>query len=196
MKCAVPPRLSKLSRRSQAPQNGGLIVTASPAAIVHRDLIIALAARHRLPAIYFARFFHQRWRPHLLWGRSDRSAPPRGGLCRSHPQGREAGRLSGAGADQVRNGAQPQGREGVRPRRSSNATRSRRRGDRMNWRTLLSRSSAARQHGRSRRARSSRRCRCRGFLEHAIRAMSPASVPGFRQGLNASEVCRRSERQD
>jgi ABC-type uncharacterized transport system substrate-binding protein len=37
--------------------NGGLIVTASPAAIVHRDLIIALAARHRLPAIYFARFF-------------------------------------------------------------------------------------------------------------------------------------------
>ncbi len=37
--------------------NGGLIVTASGLAIVHRDLIIALAARHRLPAVYFARFF-------------------------------------------------------------------------------------------------------------------------------------------
>ena len=37
--------------------NGGLIVTASALAIVHRDLIIALAARHRLPAVYFARYF-------------------------------------------------------------------------------------------------------------------------------------------
>jgi putative ABC transport system substrate-binding protein len=32
--------------------NGGLIVTGSPAATFHRELIIALAARHRLPAVY------------------------------------------------------------------------------------------------------------------------------------------------
>ena len=37
--------------------NGGLIVTASALAIVHRDLIISLAARHKLPAIYFQHFF-------------------------------------------------------------------------------------------------------------------------------------------
>jgi putative ABC transport system substrate-binding protein len=37
--------------------NGGLIVTGSGLAIVHRDLIIALAARHKLPAVYFARSF-------------------------------------------------------------------------------------------------------------------------------------------
>jgi putative tryptophan/tyrosine transport system substrate-binding protein len=37
--------------------NGGLIVTASGLAIVHRDLIITLAARHRLPTVYFQRFF-------------------------------------------------------------------------------------------------------------------------------------------
>ena len=37
--------------------NGGLIVTASALAIVHRDLIITLAARHRLPAVYPDRFF-------------------------------------------------------------------------------------------------------------------------------------------
>ena len=37
--------------------NGGLIVTASALAIVHRDLIITLAARHKLPAVYFDRFF-------------------------------------------------------------------------------------------------------------------------------------------
>ena len=37
--------------------NGGLILTASAAAQLHRDLIIALAARHRLPAVYINRFF-------------------------------------------------------------------------------------------------------------------------------------------
>jgi putative tryptophan/tyrosine transport system substrate-binding protein len=37
--------------------NGGLIVTAAPLATRHRDLIIALAARHRLPAVYASRVF-------------------------------------------------------------------------------------------------------------------------------------------
>jgi len=37
--------------------NGGLIVTGSSLAAVHRDLIITLAARHKLPAVYFARYF-------------------------------------------------------------------------------------------------------------------------------------------
>jgi ABC-type uncharacterized transport system substrate-binding protein len=36
--------------------NGGLIVTGSAAAIVHRDLIATLAARHRLPAVYPGRY--------------------------------------------------------------------------------------------------------------------------------------------
>jgi ABC-type uncharacterized transport system substrate-binding protein len=37
--------------------DGGLIVTASALSVVHRDLIIALAARHRLPAVYYRRIF-------------------------------------------------------------------------------------------------------------------------------------------
>ena len=37
--------------------NGGLIVTASPVASVHRDLIVALAAQHKLPAVYYDRLF-------------------------------------------------------------------------------------------------------------------------------------------
>ena len=37
--------------------NGGLIVTAGALANAHRDLIISLAARLRLPAVYFQRFF-------------------------------------------------------------------------------------------------------------------------------------------
>src|SRR5262245_18336761 len=35
----------------------GLIVTASPSVLIHRDLIITLAARHKLPAIYSNRAF-------------------------------------------------------------------------------------------------------------------------------------------
>jgi putative ABC transport system substrate-binding protein len=37
--------------------NGGLILAGSGLAILHRDLIIALAARHKLPAIYYERFY-------------------------------------------------------------------------------------------------------------------------------------------
>ena len=37
--------------------NGGLIVTAGPTTTIHRELIIALAARHRLPAVYPNRLF-------------------------------------------------------------------------------------------------------------------------------------------
>jgi putative ABC transport system substrate-binding protein len=35
--------------------NAGLIVTGSILAVLHRDLIIALAARHKLPAVYYER---------------------------------------------------------------------------------------------------------------------------------------------
>jgi putative ABC transport system substrate-binding protein len=37
--------------------NGGLIVTAGPAATRYRDLIVTLASRYKLPAVYYARFF-------------------------------------------------------------------------------------------------------------------------------------------
>jgi putative ABC transport system substrate-binding protein len=37
--------------------NGGLIVFANRITIVHRERIIALAAKHRLPAIYSYRYF-------------------------------------------------------------------------------------------------------------------------------------------
>jgi ABC-type uncharacterized transport system substrate-binding protein len=37
--------------------NGGLIVTASASAFINRDLIVTLAARYKLPTIYFQRLF-------------------------------------------------------------------------------------------------------------------------------------------
>jgi putative ABC transport system substrate-binding protein len=37
--------------------NGGLIVAGSGLAVLHRELVIALAALHKLPAIYYERFY-------------------------------------------------------------------------------------------------------------------------------------------
>jgi putative tryptophan/tyrosine transport system substrate-binding protein len=37
--------------------NGGVILTGSTLAVIHRDLIVTLAARHKLPAVYSGRFF-------------------------------------------------------------------------------------------------------------------------------------------
>ena len=54
--CATPARSSAASRPSRAaewrPDRDGERVVGG-----HRDLIIALAARHRLPAVYFRRYF-------------------------------------------------------------------------------------------------------------------------------------------
>jgi|SRR5262245_1385392 len=37
--------------------NGGLILTGSALSAAHGDLIVALATRHKLPAVYFTRQF-------------------------------------------------------------------------------------------------------------------------------------------
>jgi putative ABC transport system substrate-binding protein len=37
--------------------NGGLIVTSGASSVRHRDLIIMLAARHKLPTVYYSREF-------------------------------------------------------------------------------------------------------------------------------------------
>ena len=37
--------------------NGGLVVTPSAPTVLHRNLIVTLAARHKLPAVYFERTF-------------------------------------------------------------------------------------------------------------------------------------------
>ncbi len=100
-------------------------------ATLHRKLIISLAARHRLPAVYPNSYFVIdggliSYGPNQI----DQYRPSRR-LRRPHPQGREAGRPAGASADQVRTGDQPQDRQGARPRRAGDRARARRRGDRM-----------------------------------------------------------------
>src|SRR5262249_20603519 len=60
-----------------------------------------------------------------------RPVPARRRLRRPHPQGRKAQRPAGAGADQIRAGAQPQDRQGAGAGRAGDAACPRRRGDRV-----------------------------------------------------------------
>src|SRR5262249_39737811 len=50
---AIPHAFDALAGKSP----GGLIVLANPTTAVHRDLIVALAARHRIPAVYPYRWY-------------------------------------------------------------------------------------------------------------------------------------------
>ena len=52
-----PGEIERASSAFARSSNGGLIVTAAPIATAHRDLIITLAARHKLCAVYNLRFF-------------------------------------------------------------------------------------------------------------------------------------------
>jgi putative tryptophan/tyrosine transport system substrate-binding protein len=70
--------------------NGGLVVTASPAAFVHRNLLITLAARHRLPAIYPTREFIAN-----------------GGLFAYGPDGLDQYRRAAAYVDRILRGEKP-----------------------------------------------------------------------------------------
>jgi putative ABC transport system substrate-binding protein len=70
--------------------NGGLIVTASPLAPIYGSLIISLAARHRLPAIYYARFYG-----------------PAGGLICYGPDFRDQFRRAAGYVDRILKGDKP-----------------------------------------------------------------------------------------
>ena len=105
--------------------NSGLIVTGGPQAVLHRELIAGLAARHRLPAVYSRRTHVDSgglisYGPDLL----DHYRRAAGYIDRIL-KWREASRPTGASADQVRVGDQSQDGEGARPRRATYAARAR-----------------------------------------------------------------------
>ena len=111
--------------------NGGLIVSGSALAVVHRDPIIALAAWHKLPAIYYTSVF-----------------VPAGGLMSYGPnitdqfrdaadyvdrilRGENPGDLPVQAPTEVRTRDQSQNCKGPRPHRATDPPRPRRRGDRI-----------------------------------------------------------------
>ena len=55
--CATQAEIERAVEAFARSPNGGLIVTASGLAVVHRGLIINMAARHKLPAVYPNRSF-------------------------------------------------------------------------------------------------------------------------------------------
>ena len=70
-----------------AKPDGGLIVTASAYTAVNRDVIIALAARYRLPAVYPFRY-HVVSGGLITYGPEPHEFLSAGGrICRSHPEG-------------------------------------------------------------------------------------------------------------
>jgi putative ABC transport system substrate-binding protein len=66
--------------------SGGLIVTGSALSLLHRELIIALAARHKLPAVYFRRYFVTSGGLISYGYDLGRPVPPRRRLRRPHSQ--------------------------------------------------------------------------------------------------------------
>ena len=83
---AIERAIKEFARQS----NGGLIVPPSGAAIKHRDLIIALANQHRLPAAYAYRYF--------ITG---------GGLIAYGPDTNEHCRLAAGYVDRILRGEKP-----------------------------------------------------------------------------------------
>jgi putative ABC transport system substrate-binding protein len=52
-----PDEIERAIKNFAGSANGGLILTGSALAVLHRDLIIALAARYKLPAVYYERYY-------------------------------------------------------------------------------------------------------------------------------------------
>ena len=96
--------------------NGGLIAMPDSFTDAHRVEITSLAARYRLPAVYPFRFFAEVGG--LLSYGVDRTDNFRRAATYVDRilKGEKPSRPSGAGADQVRVGDQPQDRQGARPR--------------------------------------------------------------------------------
>jgi hypothetical protein len=114
----MPHRLHhhpKLGRQASMIMQGGIIVTGSVAAGLHRKLIITLAARHRLPAVYAFGFSVAdggliAYRPDFL--DQYRAAA---GYVRRH---------ACAGADEISAGDQSQDRKGAWHHHPANPARS------------------------------------------------------------------------
>jgi putative tryptophan/tyrosine transport system substrate-binding protein len=85
-----PDKIERAIAAFALERNGGLIVTASQAALAHRDLIISLATRHRLPNVYPFRYY-----------------PAAGGLASYGPDSNDAHKRAAGYVDRILKGAKP-----------------------------------------------------------------------------------------
>ena len=191
----IEPAVAEFARNS----NSGLVICLDSFMNVHRKLIMGLAARHRLPAIYPFRYF-------AAEGGLVSYGVDRDDLYRRVAayvdrilRGAKPADLPVEAADEIRTCDQPQDREGARPRRAAIAARPRRRGDRMK---------TARVHHASRRrgggwplaarAQQPERMRRVGVLMYTTpdEPESQARIAALAQGLAGSGLGRRAQRAD
>src|SRR5262249_8483838 len=92
-----------------------------------REQIAALALRHKLPTTSSQREAVRAGQ--LISYGATRNVSPGRGLCRPHPQGRAAGRLSGGAADKVRSHNKSEDGKGAGIGGPADAPRPRRRSD-------------------------------------------------------------------
>jgi putative tryptophan/tyrosine transport system substrate-binding protein len=90
-----------------------LLILSGPFFARHRQQIVDLALRQRLPSMF-------KRGVDVLWRRPGRDVSPGWHVRRQDSQGREVGRTAGRTADEIRDGGQPQDREGDRRRTADN----------------------------------------------------------------------------
>jgi ABC-type uncharacterized transport system substrate-binding protein len=83
---------------AQSASKGGLVVPGDSTTNAHRDLIVSLAAQHRLPAVYSNEFRRRRW-PHELRSRLGKRVWAGDVLRRPHSARRQTCRTCSAGGD-------------------------------------------------------------------------------------------------
>ena len=166
--------------------NAGLIMTSGPNARLHRDLIITLAVRHKLPAVYPERSFVAAGG--LISYGSDYIDQYRqaAGYVDRILKGEKPADLPVQAPTKYELGDQPQDREGARHRGAADAARPRRRGDRVRRRefiTLLG--GAAVAWPLAARAQQGERVRRIGLLTSVIETDPDfqARLRAFRQAL-------------
>ena len=115
-----------------------LVVAAGPFVTSQRERLVALAASHRLPAIYGLREFATAGGL-MSYASSFAEAYRQAGIYAGRIlNGRKSGRPPDDTVHQIRPGDQPQDREGARPYSAADAARHRRRGDRVRRREFIS----------------------------------------------------------